>query len=166
MSQLVEPNVGQDGESHEEDKRGIEEDQTSLANVCVVQEHQTSSSDAGWQGVTRLPHDHEDNWNCKSAESSGHGTVCDIGNFIGDVRVANVLEQEVALVTDKPTSEGEEKLSERRVDIEEVCALQIVRSELELAVSVSVERCGCRGVCESCVPCQNVLHRIPPDQDV
>jgi hypothetical protein len=37
---------------------------------------------------------------------------------------------EMAVVAHEPTHEGEKQLSERRVDIEKVCSLEIVGSEL------------------------------------
>jgi hypothetical protein len=123
---LVKANVGEHRERHEEDERSVEKDQARLANVGVVEEHETGRSDAGWQRVARLPHDHEDDRNGKGAERGGHGAVCDIWDLVRDVGIANVLEEEVALVSDDPASEGKEELSERRMDIEEVGSLQVV----------------------------------------
>jgi hypothetical protein len=70
--------------------------------------------------------DHEHNRHGERAQRGGHGAVCDIGDLVGDVRVADVLEEEVALVTDEPASEGEEELAKGRVNVEEVGALQVV----------------------------------------
>jgi hypothetical protein len=94
--------------------------------VGVIEEHKTCGSDAGRQRVSGLPHDEKDNGHRERAERGRHGTVRDIRNVVGNVGVANVLEEEFALVTDEPASEGEKKLSERRVDIEEVGSLQVV----------------------------------------
>jgi hypothetical protein len=74
----------------------------------------------------RLPHDEEDGGNGKRAERGGHRTVCDVGNVVGNVGVADVLEEEFAFVANNPSCKGEQKLSKRRVDIEEVCSLQVV----------------------------------------
>ena len=126
MSQLVEANVCENRESHEEDKRRIKQNQACLANVGVIEKHKTGSGDAGGQGVSGLPHNEEDNRNGKRAKGGGHSTVCDIRNVVGDVGIADVLEEELALVTDEPASEGEQKLAERGVDIEEVGSLQVV----------------------------------------
>lgn len=141
VSLLIELDVGEHRERHEEDERSVEKNQTGLADVGVVQEHETGSGDASWQRVSRLPHDHEDDWDGKSTERGGHSTVCDIGDLVGDVRVANVLEQEVALVSDEPAGECEEKFAERRVDIEEVGSLEVVRCELD--VELALAQVGC-----------------------
>lgn len=85
MAELVEANVREHGQCHEEDERSVEEDQTGLANVGVVEKHEPSCSDASWQRVSRLPHDHEDNGHGEGAERGGHSSVCDIGNLVGDV---------------------------------------------------------------------------------
>ena len=126
MSQLVETDVCEDRCGHEEDKRCIKQDQTSLANVGVVKKHEARGCHASGEGVTRLPHDEEDGGNGKRAERGGHRTVCDVGNVVGDVGVADVLEKELAFVANNPSCKGEQQLSKRRVDIEEVCTLQVV----------------------------------------
>ena len=94
--------------------------------MSVVEEQETSGGHTGGQRVSRLPHDQKDGRDGEGAHCSGHGAVRDVRDLVGDVRVANVLEQERAIVTDEPTSEREEELSERRVDVEEVGPLQVV----------------------------------------
>jgi hypothetical protein len=47
VTELVEANVAPDRESHEQDKSGIEEDESGLANVGVVEENETSSQNTG-----------------------------------------------------------------------------------------------------------------------
>lgn len=130
MAKLVEANVGEHGKGHEEDQGRIEEDQASLADVGVIEEHETGCSNAGWQRVSRLPHDHEDGRDGKSTHGRGHGAVCDVRDLVRDVRVTNVFEEEAAIVSDKPAGEGKEELSEGRVHIEEVGSLEVVGSEL------------------------------------
>jgi hypothetical protein len=94
--------------------------------VGVVEKHETGSGNASWQRIARLPHDEKNDRDGERAQRRGHGAVCDIWDLVGNVRIANVLEEKVALVSNQPSGEGEEKLSERRVDIEEVGALQVV----------------------------------------
>ena len=98
--------------------------------MSVIKKHEASSSDASRQRISRLPHDKEDNGYSERTERRRHSTVCDIGNIVGNVGVADVLEKKFALVSDKPASEGEQELSEGRMDIEEVGSLQVVRSKL------------------------------------
>lgn len=100
MTELVEADVTPDRESHEQDESGIEEDESGLANVGVVEEDETGSQNTGGQRVARLPHDHEDDRDGQGAHRGRHCAVCHVGHLVCDVRVANVLEQELAIVTD------------------------------------------------------------------
>lgn len=126
VSLLVEADVAEHRERHEEDERGIEEDQASLTNVGVIEEHEAGCGDAGRERVARLPHDQEDDWDGEGTKRGGHSTVCDIWDLVGNVRIADVLEEKLALVSNKPSSKCEEELSKRRVDVEEVGSLQVV----------------------------------------
>lgn len=60
VTELVEADVAPDGESHEENEGSIEEDQSGLADVSIVEENKTGSQNTSRQRVARLPHDHED----------------------------------------------------------------------------------------------------------
>lgn len=126
MTKLVEANVSEHRECHEEDQGCIEKDQAGLANMGVVKEHEPGCCHAGRQRISRLPHDQEDGRDGEGAHSSGHGTVGDVRDLVCDVRVADVLEQEAAIVADEPSGEGKKKLSEGRVDVEEVGSLEVV----------------------------------------
>ena len=130
MAKLVEADVAPDGEGHEENEGGIEEDESGLANVGVVEEHKTGSQNTGRQRVARLPHDHEDGRDGQGPHRGGHCAVCNVGDLVCDVRVANVLKQELAIVADQPACESEQELAERRMHIEEVGSLEVVRGEL------------------------------------
>jgi hypothetical protein len=130
VAQLVELDVAQEAASHGENKRGIQQDQASLANVRIVQENQSSGDDAGGQAVARLPHDEVGDGHGAGTKDRRKGSVRDVGNLVRNVGIANVLEVEVAIVSNKPSHEGEEQLSEGRVDIEEVGSLQVVRGKL------------------------------------
>jgi hypothetical protein len=99
VSELVEADVAPDGESHEQDKGGIEEDESGLANVGVVEEDETGSQNTSGQRVTGLPHDHEDGRDSQGTHGSRHCAVCNVGHLVCDVRVANVFKQELAIVT-------------------------------------------------------------------
>lgn len=50
--------------------------------------------------------------------------------MVGDVRVADVLEEERSIVAGEPACEGEEELAEGRMDVEEVGTLEVVRGKL------------------------------------
>jgi hypothetical protein len=134
MAELVEADITPDRESHEQDERGIEENESGLANVGIVEEDETGGQNTGGQRVARLPHDHEDDRDGQGAHRSRHCAVCNVGHLVCDVRVANVLKQEVAIVADQPACESEQELAERRVHVEEVGSLEVVRCEL-LSVS-------------------------------
>jgi len=82
---LIEANVAEDREGHEEDERSIEEDEAGLADVGIVEQQEAGGSDAGGQRVARVPHNHEDNGNGEGAEGGGHGAVGDIGDFVGNI---------------------------------------------------------------------------------
>jgi hypothetical protein len=134
VTELVEADVTPDRESHEQDERGVEENESGLANVGIVEEDEAGSQDTGRQRVARLPHDHEDNRDGQGAHRGRHCAVCNVGHLVCNVRVADVLKQEVAIVTDQPACESEQELAERRVHVEEVGSLEVVRCEL-LSVS-------------------------------
>lgn len=130
VTQLVESDVAPHGQSHEEDKRGVEQDQSGLANVCIVEKNKSCCENAGREGVTRLPHDAEGCCNSESAHHGGHGAVCHVWHPVCDVRVSNVVKQELAIVSDQPAGECEEELAKRRVNVEKVSPLEVVRGEL------------------------------------
>lgn len=82
VTNLVEANVAPDGKSHEQDECGIEQDQASLANVCVVEKNESCSEDAGRKRVSRLPHDQEDDRDSESSHAGRHGAVCNVWDLV------------------------------------------------------------------------------------
>jgi hypothetical protein len=66
--------------------------------VGVVEQQEASCCYASGQRVARFPHDEENGRDCESAQRRWHCAVRDIGDLVGDVRIANVLEQEVSFV--------------------------------------------------------------------
>lgn len=130
MSQLVELDVEQETAGHGENQGGIEENQARLANVSIVQENQASSDKASRQAVARLPHDHIGDGHGQCTEDGGQGSESDVGNFVGDVGVADIFEVEVAVIPNQPANKGKEQLGKRRVHIEKVGALEVVGSKL------------------------------------
>jgi hypothetical protein len=98
--------------------------------VGVVEEQKTSGEDTSGKTVARLPHDEVGNSDGQGAEGSGQSSESHVGDLVRNVGVANVIEVEVAIVADQPADKGEEKLAERRVDIEEVGSLEVVGGEL------------------------------------
>ena len=95
----------------------------------IVEEEETSSSDASRERVARFPHDQEDSWDCKRTEGCWHRPISDIRHLVGDIIVANVLEEEIAIISYQPASEGKQQFSEWRVNVEEVGTLEIIRSK-------------------------------------
>lgn len=130
VSQLIEPDIAEQATRHREDERRIQQNQPRLSNMRVIKQHQPSRDDAGGEGVSRFPHDVEDNRDGEGAEQGRHGAEGDVGDFVGNVRVPDVLEVEVSIVAHEPAHQREEQLSEGRVDVEEVGALEVVGREL------------------------------------
>lgn len=72
MAKLVEANVAEDRESHEQNKGCIEQDQSRLANVRIVEENEACSENTCWQRVSGFPHDPEDSRHGKRTHHGGH----------------------------------------------------------------------------------------------
>lgn len=98
--------------------------------MCVIEENESGSNNAGWKRVARLPHNVENGRNGESPNQGWHGSEGNVWDVVVDVRVTDVLKMEMSIVAYEPTHKGEQKLSERRMNIEEVCAFEIVRGEL------------------------------------
>lgn len=130
VTQLIETDIAQNAESHRQHQGGVQEDQAVLANVSIVKHHQTSCQHTGWERISRLPHGQENNGNRQGTESGGHCAESKVRHIVVDVRVANVLEEEVTIVSDQPAHKGKQKLSEGRVHIEEVHALKVIGGKL------------------------------------
>jgi hypothetical protein len=94
--------------------------------VGIIEEDKTSGEDASGKTVARFPHDKICDRDSQSTKSSGESSVRDIGNFIRNVGVADVLEVEVTIVANEPADKGEQKLAEGRVDVEKVGSLEVV----------------------------------------
>lgn len=135
MTELVETDVAQNAQGHEENQSGIEQDEASLTNVRVVKENDGGRNNARREAVARLPHDPEDHADGQGTHHSRHRSVRDVRNSVGDVRVANVLEEEGSIIADQPTSECEEELAKGRVNIKEVGSLKVVRCKLRFRLS-------------------------------
>jgi hypothetical protein len=130
MPELVESNVAKHTQCHEEDQSGIQQDKTCLSDVRVIEEDDGRRDDTSRKAVARLPHDQEDHADRQRSHHGGHRSVCHVGNLVGDVRIANVLEEERPIVSNQPSSECEQELAKGRVYIEEVSALKVVGREL------------------------------------
>lgn len=96
----------------------------------IVEQDKSCCKNTGREGVSRLPHNVENNRYSQSAEESRHGTVGNIWDLVRDIGVADVLEVEAPIITNEPAHQRKQKLSEGRMDIEEVRAFEIVRSKL------------------------------------
>lgn len=129
MAELVESDVAEDTQRHEEDQSCIEEDQTGLANMSIVEEDQRSSDESGRQTVSRLPHDQVSDGDGQSTHQSGHGSIGDVGDMVVNVRIPNILKQKAPIITHQPTRKREQQFSKRRMHIEEIGPLEVVGSE-------------------------------------
>lgn len=126
MTKLVESNVAQHGECHEEDEGSIEQDESGLSNVCIIEKDKTSSQYAGRERVAGFPHDPVDGRDGQRAHCSGHCAVRDIWHLVGNVGVANVFKEKVSIIAYEPASKGEKELAKGRMDVEEVGSLEVV----------------------------------------
>lgn len=99
MPQLVEFDVGEQAAGHGKDQCGIEEDEAGLADMRIVEKDQASGNDTSRQTVSRLPHNQVCDRHGQGAEDGRERSECDIGDLVGNVRVANVVEVEVAIIT-------------------------------------------------------------------
>lgn len=130
VPQLVEADVAEQRAGHGEDERGVQQDQPRLADVRVVQQDEARGQDARGEAVAALPHDQVRHRHGQGPEDGRHGAEGHIRDLVRDVRVADVVEVEVAVVPDQPAHEGKQELTKGRVDIEEVRPLQVVGGEL------------------------------------
>jgi hypothetical protein len=130
MSKLVPLDVEEKTASHGENQSSIQKDKSGLSNMGVVKEKKTGGKDTSRKTVARLPHDEVCNGHSQGAKGSGQSSESHVRDLVRDVGVTDVVEVEVAIVTDQPADKGEKKLAERRVDIEEVGSLEVVGGEL------------------------------------
>lgn len=130
MSLLVELDVAQQAQCHEEDEGRVEEDKSSLTNVRVIEQDEAGRKNAGWQRVARLPHDEEYNGNSQRTQQSRESPISHVWYIVLDVRVPNVVEKKLSVVANKPADQSKQEFGEGRVDIEEVEPLEVVGSEL------------------------------------
>jgi len=100
MSLLVKFDITQHTECHEEDQSRIEEDQTSLTNVGVIEEDEAGREDAGRERVTRLPHNEEDGRHGECSKERRQSSERHVWYLVLNVGVADVIEEEVAIITD------------------------------------------------------------------
>lgn len=126
MSELVESNVAENAQCHEQYERRVEEDEARLADVSVVEEHQGSGDEGRGETVAGFPHDQVDDGNGEGSHQSGHRSVGDVGDVVVNIGIADVLKEEASIISHQPSRECEQELAEWRVNIEEVRPLQVV----------------------------------------
>ncbi|KAH3685246.1 hypothetical protein WICPIJ_003790 [Wickerhamomyces pijperi] len=100
--------VAENRQRNRDNQRGIQQDQSRLGDMRVVEKNQ------------RGPEQSCDN----------RRAISQIRSLVGDVRVSNVVKLERPVVADEVPDKGNEHLGERRMQIEEVGSLQIVRCKL------------------------------------
>jgi hypothetical protein len=94
----------------------------------ITEKHKNGSGNGSRQAVATLLHGKEHHRHGHSSKHCGHRAERNIRNAIRNVRVSDVLKLEVTIVANEPAHEGEQELSERRVDIEEVSSLQVLQN--------------------------------------
>lgn len=155
VSHLVESDISEDGAGHGEDQGGIEQDQSGLANVGVIEENEAGSEKGGRNGVSALPHGEIDDRDSEGTKEGRHRAEGDIGDPVINVGVSDVIELEVAVKADEPAHEGEQELSEWRMDIEEVCPLEVERCELSKMNFIKHDFIRMIQLVESCEECKS-----------
>ena len=126
---LVEANVRVKTEHHEEDERGVEQDEPVLRDMRIVeQDHHGAHRGNAW-AVATFPHDGIGKRDLRTAHNSRSCAHLDVRNIVLEVLVPNVVKLELAIESCDPAAEGVEELGKRWVYIEEVFALEIVGGE-------------------------------------
>lgn len=120
MPLSVELDIAQYTHSHEEDESRIKEDESSLADMRVIEEDKGCGKDAGREGVFRLPHNEEDDGDRESPQQCRKGSVSHIWHSVLNVRVSNVVKQKVTVKAHQPSNKGKQQFGKGRVDVEEV----------------------------------------------
>lgn len=92
-----------------------------------TKQNQSRGNQTRGKAIPTLPHGQEYHRNSEGTHERRHSSEGYIRDLVIDVRVANVVKLEVAIISNEPAHEGEQKFSEWRMDIEKVCSLQVLR---------------------------------------
>lgn len=147
ISELAEADIRVDGEGHEEDESGIQENKPRLCNMRVIcsttsrniatdsrveltEQNQTSGESSNDRRISAFFHNRIHNRNSQASKNRGQSAHTDIGNVVGDVAVADVLKQETPIEADEPTRQAKQQLCEGRMHVEVVLVCDIVCCEL------------------------------------
>lgn len=137
VPELVEADVAQERQRHGKDQGCVQEDQSCLADMRVVfasvssnpsrgvphiftEKNKRGGSQGSRQAVSALLHGKEHHGHSQSSKHGGHSSESHIRDAVGDVRVADVVKLEVAIVAHEPAHQSKQKLAKWRVDIEKV----------------------------------------------
>lgn len=100
MPLLVESDIAENATRHEEDEGRIQENQSSLSNVRIVEENQSGGQYTCREGVPRFPHDQIHHDDGQRTEERRQRPESQIGDVILDIGFANIVEEEVSIVSD------------------------------------------------------------------
>lgn len=96
----------------------------------VVKQHTEQNQSRGNQtrgeAIPAFPHGQKHYRNGEGTHECRHSSKGHVWDLVIDIRVANVVKLEVAIISNEPAHEGEQELSEWRMDIEKVCPLQVL----------------------------------------
>jgi hypothetical protein len=98
--------------------------------VTLTKQNQGGRESGDDSGIATLLHDRVDHWDSETSKNGWERAHADVGDVVDSIAIANALEEERAVETDKPTSKTEQHLGERRVDIKVVLVGEVVRSKL------------------------------------
>lgn len=124
--------------------RGIAQLPVSMqSTIKLTEEYQRGRKGSNDSRITALLHDRIDNGDSETSKDRRERTHADVGNVVGGIAIADVLEEERPIEADKPTRQAKEQLCERRMHVKVVLMRDIVRCELsEMDFIESMSRSG------------------------
>lgn len=145
VTKFSESNVGIGSERHEEDQDGIKQYQPGLRDMRVVcktsrelnlvkmrtvvltKQEEDRRERRNHRRITTLLHDAVYDRNRQAAQYGWQRPHSDIRDMIFRVAVSDTIERKTPVKAHKPTSQAEQHLCERRVDVEVIFPLDVIR---------------------------------------
>ena len=126
---VLERDPRESSHSSEKHQRGVQQDETGLSDQTVLEDDQGRAERGrgclAARGLQSEVHDRHSQYTADGRqESHGH-----IGHTRLDVVLSNILEIEVSIEAGQPSSESDQELGKRRVNIHEELALDVLARE-------------------------------------
>ena len=123
---VLERDPRESSHSSEKNQWGVQENKTRLSDKTVLEDYQSRAERrSGCLAARSLQcevHDRDSQYTADSRQKS-HGHI---GHARLNVVLSNILEIEVSIEAGQPTSESDQELGERRVNIHEELALDVL----------------------------------------